>query len=104
MTTEILSVHENNSADFLHIYETHVDCFRTPVSHPLCSSTSSPSNNPHSKALHMKLKQTLVLRTGAAGKLLAECWDSCLCAPKPSPAALTWTGLVEYSVGWGWMR
>ena len=58
-TTDILSVHENNSTAFLQIYENNVDCFRAPVSHPLCSNTSSPSNNPHSKALHMKFKQTI---------------------------------------------
>ena len=57
--TDILSVHENNSTAFLQIYENNVDCFRAPVSHPLCSNTSSPSNNPHSKALHTKSKQTI---------------------------------------------
>ena len=58
-TTEILSVHENTSKEFLEIYESHVDSFRAPVSHPLCRNTSSLSNNPHSRALHMKFKQTI---------------------------------------------
>ena len=58
-TTEILSVHENNSKELLRIYETHVDSFRAPVSHPLYRNTSSLSNNPHSRALHMKFKQTI---------------------------------------------
>ena len=59
ITTQILSVHENTSKELLQIYEAHVDSFRAPVSHPLCRGTSSLSNNPHSRALHMKFKQTI---------------------------------------------
>lgn len=59
LTTDILSVHENTSKEFLAIYESHVDSFRAPVSHPLCRSTSSLSNNAHSRALHRKFKQTI---------------------------------------------
>lgn len=59
LTTDILSVHENTSKEFLAIYESHVDSFRAPVSHPFCRSTSSLSNNIHSRALHRKFKQTI---------------------------------------------
>ena len=58
-TTEILSVHENTSVELLEIYEANVDSFRAPVSHPLCRTTSSLSNNYFSRALHMKFKQTI---------------------------------------------
>ena len=58
-TTEILSVNESTSDSFLSIYERHVDCFRYPVSHPLCRTTSSLSNNAHSRALHNKFKETI---------------------------------------------
>jgi de-etiolated-1 len=58
-TTDILSVHESTSKELLEIYESHVDSFRAPVSHPLCRNISSLSNNSHSRALHMKFKQTI---------------------------------------------
>ena len=58
-TTEILSVHENTSAELLRLYEAHMDYFRSPVSHQLCRNTSSLSNNTFSRALHLKFKQTI---------------------------------------------
>ena len=58
-TTDILSAHDNISKDFLEIYETHFDSFRSPISHPLCQDVSSLSNNAHSRALHLKFKQTI---------------------------------------------
>ena len=58
-TTDILSVHENNSKELLEIYESHEDSFLASVSHPLCRNISSLSNNPHSRALYRTLKQTL---------------------------------------------
>ena len=58
-TTNILSVHDNTSEEFLKIYERHVDSFRYPVAHPLCRDASSLSNNPHCKALHEKFKETI---------------------------------------------
>lgn len=58
-TTNIVSVHDNVSKDFLQIYERNFDYFRSPVSHPLCNNVSSLSNNIHSRALHLKFKQTI---------------------------------------------
>lgn len=58
-TTEVLTVHENTSDEFLKIYETYADSFRYPVAHPLCRSASSLSNNSHSRALHEKFKETI---------------------------------------------
>ena len=74
-TTEILSVHDNISKDFLEIYENLFDSFRTPVSHPLCQDVSSLSNNAHSRALHLKYKQTITKYSGSLGashRILAQ--------------------------------
>lgn len=58
-TTEIITVYENTSLQFLKLYESHADEFRTAVSHPLAYNVSSVSNCPHGRALHMKFKQTI---------------------------------------------
>lgn len=58
-TTNVLSVHENISDEFLKIYERHVDSFRYPVAHPLCRDMSSLANNHHCRALHEKFKETI---------------------------------------------
>lgn len=59
VTTEILAVYENNSLDFLQLYENYADLFRSAVSHPLALHTSCVSNCPHAHALHKKFKQTI---------------------------------------------
>ena len=58
-TTKIQAVYENTSEEFLRIYESHTDAFRSPVSHPLAQETSSVSNDIYARALHMKFKQTI---------------------------------------------
>ena len=58
-TTDVLDVRENTSESFLKVYEQHADCFRYPVSHPRCRTTSSLSNNLHCRALHVKFKETI---------------------------------------------
>ena len=58
-STEIIAVYDNTSEKLLRIYEQFSDFFRSPVSHPLSRDTSSVSNCPHARDLHLKFKQTI---------------------------------------------
>ena len=83
-STQFEAIFENNSEDFLKVYEDFADHFRVPVSHPLSCNVSSVANDQHARALHMKFKQMITNarfggKTEATRRLLGQLPVCCQC-------------------------
>lgn len=77
VSTEVIAVYDNSSAEFLNIFETFCDHFRNAHLTSSWQLTCSPSNNNCSKVIQQRFKQTMInARNGgmteAVKRLLAQ--------------------------------
>lgn len=77
VTTQVISVFENTSAEFLDIFEKLCDHFRNTCHSSLSPLTCSPSNNMYARQIQQRYKQTMInARKGghaeAVKRLLAQ--------------------------------